>query len=136
MTKRKNKSELKEKSKSEIIEDFLNLIKDSDCKLKFNNEEVTRCDKLSTDIDHKLELQDLSYHQYAQLGKMQAACQQERRIYKNEVEEYEPIAQWLSNNKQAYNSLTKMLGEVRKQEKYHADRNYMPRVMTLEEWKN
>ena len=123
-----------EKSKSEIVEDFLSLLRESESKLNYNSEELNRCDKLTADINHKFELQKLTDGQKAKLGPMQQKCQQERREYKNQVEEYEPIFNWFSTNKEAYKSLTKMLGELRKMENYHKERSYMPRVMTMEEW--
>ena len=125
-----------QRKRSEIIADFVALIKTSEQKYNFNFEEVHRCELLGTDLDHKLELQDLSYHEFARTAKQIRANQQERREYKDEVEELEPIKNWLTNNKTALNSIEKLLGEVRKAEEKHNNRGYMPRVMTMEEWNN
>ena len=35
-------------------------------------------------------------------------------------------------NKKVYNELTKLLGTVRKSEKYHSSRTYSPKVMDFE----
>jgi hypothetical protein len=130
----KNKSEKSNKSRSEIIEDFLTLLRESGSKYDFNHENMNRMDLLATDIDHKFEKMDLTYHQYAQLGKKLTECQRERRIYKDEVEELRHIVEWYKNNQSVYNSLSQLLGNIRKEERYHKERVYMPRVMTHEEF--
>lgn len=122
------------RKRSEIIEDFLTLLRESDNEYSYNYNGVNKCDLLATDIQHKLEIQNLSHHKYAALAKQLATCQKERRVYKDEVEELAPILDFYEKNKQVYNSLTNLLGEVRKQEKYHVNRAYVPRVMSQEEW--
>jgi hypothetical protein len=138
MSKKKNEVIMTDgenkRKRSEIISDFVNLIKTSEQKYAFNFDEVHRCELLGSDLDHKLELQDLSYHEFARVAKQVRANQQERREYKDEVEELEPIKNWLTNNKVALNTIEKLLGEVRKSEEKHESRGYMPRVMTMEEW--
>lgn len=132
MAKKAN-PEVKRK-RSEIISDFLDLLRESVVEYDYNYEEVHRRELLATDLDHKLELQELSYHEYANIAKQIKQCQKERRIYKDEAEELEPLATWMKNNQGTMSNITKLLGEVRKIETKHAERGYMPRVMTMEEW--
>ena len=131
--KSKNKDESK-RLRSEIIEDFLELLREAKPAYDFNHENMNRMDLLATDIDHKFEKIELTYHQYAQLGKKLTECQRERRVYKDEVEELRHIVKWYENNQSAYKSLTQLLGEIRKEEQYHTNRTYAPRVMTHEEF--
>ena len=122
------------RKRSDIIGDFLKLMEECTAKYQFNYDEVHEKELLATDIEHKLELQDLSYHQFAKLGKELQQCQKERRVYKDEAEELEPLKKWMEENKSMFNSITKLKGEVKKQEDKHATRGYVPRVMTNEEW--
>lgn len=130
----KKKENIVEKKRSEIIGDFVKLLEESTSKYNFNYDEVHEKELLATDIEHKFELQELSYHQKAKLAEQLIVCQRERRIFKDEVEELEPLMQWMADNKNMYNSITKLLGEVKKAEKKHESRGYMPRVMTQDEW--
>ena len=127
------KTETKKK-RSEIISDFLDLMRECTAKYEFNFDEVHRQELLGTDLTHKLELQDLSYHEFAQTAKQIKQCQKDRRVYKDEVEELEPLKNWMVNNQSSFNSINKLLGEVRKAEDKHEERGYMPRVMTYDEW--
>ena len=54
----------------------------------------------------------------------------ERRRYKDIVEELEEVIQFCDNpqNKKVLNQLTQLLGRARKVEKYHRERQYIPRV--------
>ncbi len=123
-----------QKKRSEIISDFLDLMRECTAKYEFNFEEVHRTELLGTDLNHKLELQDLGYHEFAKVAKQIKECQKERRGFKDEVEELEPLKNWMANNQNAFNSINKLLGEVRKAEDKHVERGYMPRVMTYDEW--
>jgi hypothetical protein len=124
------------KKASEIISDFLQLLRESEPDYEYNYSEVHRMDLLETDISHKFELVGMTHHQYAALGKKVKECRQERRVYKDRVELLEPIRDYYLGNKKAYNDITRLLGDIRKVEKQQEDRCYMPRIMTMEEWKN
>lgn len=54
----------------------------------------------------------------------------ERRRYKDIVEELEEVVRFCSDqqNKKVLDQLTQLLGRVRKIEKYHRERQYIPRV--------
>jgi len=127
--------EKKEKRlKSEIIADFLDLLKNSEAAYNFNYDEVQRMDWLKTDIEHRFELKKLTSKQRLVLDKQLVSCLLERRVYKDEAEELEPLRNFIVENKPVYNALTKLLGEVRKVEKKHDERSYFPRVMSVEQF--
>lgn len=132
----KKKEDIMERKRSEIIADFVKLLEESTSKYGFNYDEVHEKELLATDIEHKFELQELSYHKKAKLAEQLVVCQRERRVFKDEVEELEPLMQWMADNKNMYNSITKLLGEVKKVEKKHESRGYVPRVMTQSEWES
>ena len=67
-------------------------------------------------------------------------CLKDRRYYKDRVEELEPFTNlFLSKDKDkdnivrscnnAINNIKNSLGNVRKQEEYHKDRKYKPRIL-------
>ena len=127
-----------DKKKSEIIEEFLNLLNESSSKYSFNSEKVNEKDRLKSDIEHKFELQKLDRNQRAKLGTALTKCMQERREYKDEAQEWEILFNFSQDdaNEKFIKNIKKMLGDLRKQENYHDNRSYMPRVMTMDEWSN
>ena len=56
------------------------------------------------------------------------------RFFKDKVEELTPVFNFVSDNKKVIHNLQKVLSEVRKQEKYHENRNYYPRVLKYKEF--
>lgn len=93
-----------DKKPSENISEFLNFLTASKQLCEFCKAEMDKQDKLTQDILH----------------------------YKDRVEELEPVREYLEANKKVYNELTKLLGTVRKSEKYHSSRTYRPKVMDFE----
>lgn len=88
-------------------------------------------DKLTQDYLHKLELKDKTYGQRAKTSTSLAKCRQDRRLNKDITEEIQPLVDWLNdnNNIKAINKLKEVLGSVRKQENYHGNRRYYPRIL-------
>lgn len=54
-----------------------------------------------------------------------------RRYFKDRIEEYQPLIDFASDpqNKKIIDKLTQVLGEMRKQERYHNNRTYYPRIL-------
>ncbi len=121
-----------DKKPSENISEFLNFLTASKQLCEFCKAEMDKQDKLTQDILHSMELGDLTYSQRAKLATRLAICRKDRRYYKDRVEELEPVREYLEANKKAYNELTKLLGTVRKSEKYHSSRTYRPKIMDFE----
>lgn len=126
----------KEKKPSTYIEEFLNFLSDAKSKYNFAFDEVGQQDKLTQDYLHSIELDNLKYEERNKIATKLVINGKDRRYYKDIVEEYEPIVEFLDdpNNKKIVNQLTQVLGKVRKQEERHKNRVYIPRV--LKEGKN
>lgn len=125
-----------EKKPSEYISEFLNFISSAQKSYSFYIAEQEKQEKLTQDYLHSLELDGLKRDERSKVATKLAINRKERRYYKDRVEELEPIAMFFSDpqNKKVLDKLTQVLGAVRKQETYHKDRIYVPKV--LKEAKN
>ena len=117
------------RSKSEIIADFLELLREAENLYSFNYDSVNQMDKLKQDILHKFELQQMTEPELLQLDQALIDCLKQRRDYKDAVEELEPIRAFADGTKKFVEQTKQLLGKVRKVEEYHADRSYKPRVL-------
>ena len=89
-------------------------------------------DLKTSDILHKLELENLNYKERAKLATQLATIRKDRRKYKDEYDEYEEyidIVNFAKENEKLIHQLEQLLGSVRKIEKYHSERQYVPRVI-------
>ena len=99
-------------------------------------DKVNQCDKLTQDLLHKLELDELSTGEKNKIATQLKYCRKDRRYWKDRVEELEPFIDIfnpsVTNNAAVHvktiNLIRESLGKVRKQEAYHADRKYHPRI--------
>ncbi len=94
-------------------------------------EKVGNQDKKQNDLLHFLELDDANYSDRCKTATQLRHCLLERRYYKDRLEERAPIAEFLSDpqNAKLLDNLGRVLGEVRKMERYHINRNYTPRIL-------
>ncbi|MEE1303255.1 MAG: hypothetical protein UHD64_10770, partial [Bacteroidales bacterium] len=115
---------------SEYISEFLNFIADAQSHYCFCFEQMKEQEQLTQDYLHSLELDGLKYDERSKLATKLAINRKDRRYYKDRVEELDPIINWASDptTVKAINQLKQALGAVRKQEGYHKDRTYYPRV--------
>ena len=116
---------------SVYLTEFLNFISDTQSHYSFCFEKVNEQDKLTQDYLHSLELDELKCSERSKLATKLATNRKDRRYYKDRVEELEPIVQFFEElqNKKMLDKLKQVLGQVRKQEGYHKDRTYVPRVL-------
>ena len=116
---------------SEQITNFLNFITAAQSHYKFCDEEMHKQEQLTQDYLHSLELDDLKCNERSKIATKLAVNRKDRRYYKDRVEELEPIVQWALDptNIKAVNQLKQVLGACRKQENYHKDRTYIPKVL-------
>jgi hypothetical protein len=116
---------------SEQITNFLNFITAAQSHYKFCKEEQERQEALTQDYLHSLELDGLNCGERSKLATKLATNRKDRRYYKDRVEELEPIVQWVLDpaNTKAVNQLKQVLGACRKQENYHKDRTYTPKIL-------
>lgn len=124
MTKIKTAKELEE-----VINFFIQTTEDLNNSMA--NESLH--DYETQDILHKLELEDVSYHDTAKLGKALVKVRENRRNAKDSVELNTPLADWIKTHSDVLKSLHKVLGETRKIENKQNRRMYIPRTKIVEE---
>ena len=108
---------------SEYITEFLNFLSGVESSYQFSVDEMQTQEKLTQDYLHSLELDNLDYKERSKIATKLATNRKDRRYYKDKVEEYQPIIEFLNNpqNKKVINELKNVLGQVRKQEEYQGD---------------
>ncbi len=111
-----------------IIENFLNMLRRSGGITISSHNLMEDENKRTQDYLHKLELDNLNYKERAKLSTKLMENRQLRRKYKDEYEENLPISEFVEANKQFIKKLEQLLGEIRKVEKYHENRQYYPRI--------
>ena len=79
--------------------------------------------KKQNDYIHKLEFEDLTYHQIAHLGLDLRKLRRNRRGYKNEYILYEPVVNFLKDNPDFIDKLNILIDEVKKVE-FHLDNQH------------
>jgi hypothetical protein len=109
--------------------------------LKFLRDKVNEYQHYSTMLDraerqkndwlHILELNSAGYQERCKTATRLRWCLLERRKYKDAVKVREPIATFLTapEHKNLLDQLARVLGDVRKEERYQASRTYRPRVI-------
>ena len=116
---------------SEQITNFLNFITAAQSHYKFCDDEMHKQEQLTQDYLHSLELDDLKCSERSKIATKLATNRKDRRYYKDRVEELEPIVTFFADqqNKKMLDRLQQVLGQVRKQENYHKDRTYTPKIL-------
>ena len=119
------------KKPSESISEFLNFVADAQNTWDLYYDEINKQDKLTQDYLHSLELDNLKRDERSKVATKLAINRKDRRYYKDRLEEVEPIAKFFDDptNRKVLEKLKQVLGETRKQESYHKDRKYIPRVL-------
>ena len=118
-----------EKKLSEQISDFLSLMNGVKASYDYFHSKMVEQDKATQDLLHTLELDDLGYRERAKLSTKLRDIRRGRRAYKDSVEELTPLLDYIEHNKKALDNLRNTLGELRKQERYHENRRYYPRII-------
>ena len=116
--------------RSEIITDFMNLMeKECTSTLPYVVEQRIKCDKATQDLLHQLELGD--YKDRGRIATQLAHIRRDRRYYKDIEEEIAVLDEWYKNNSpcRQWTSLKETLGALRKVERYHENREYIPRII-------
>lgn len=116
---------------SEQITNFLNFITAAQSHYKFCKEEQEKQEALTQDFLHSLELDGLNCCERSKLATKLAINRKDRRYYKDRVEELDLVVKWATDpaNIKSVNQLKQILGQVRKQENYHKDRTYTPKIL-------
>ena len=116
---------------SEQITNFINFITDAQSHYKFCKEEQEKQEALTQDYLHSLELDGLNCGERSKIATKLAINRKDRRYYKDRVEELEPVVTFFEEpqNKKVFDKLQQVLGQVKKQERYHEYRTYIPKVL-------
>ncbi len=117
---------------SEHISSFLKFLKDIQTDYNIALETEKEADRETQDILHRLELGNDSYHDMAQMSKIIKSIRLKRRKAKDTKTETEPVVQWIKENAKFTSSLERLLGEVRKTEKYNSNRHYTNKTDILD----
>ena len=136
---------------SKNIENFLNFYDAVKRDYDTAFEMVNKCDKLTQDLLHRLELENLSTGEKNKIATQLKYCRKDRRYWKDIVEETEAFVTMFNQteaslqdtkkkaevdaNRRFLNMLRETLGKTRKQEGYHANRSYKPRIIFPDEQK-
>lgn len=131
---------------SKHIETFLNFYQTAKTDYLYAQEQLKKCQDYTQDILHSLELDNLSYSERCKLMTKLTACRKDRRYWKDRVEELEPLVSLftvthentskkldIERNAKVINLLREALGQTRRQENYHKDRKYTPRIFVRAE---
>jgi hypothetical protein len=116
---------------SEQLTNFLNFISESQSLYRICDEEMKKQEALTQDYLHSLELDDLKCGERSKIATKLATNRKDRRYFKDRVEELEPIVTFFDDpqNKKVFDKLQQVLGQVRKQENYHKNRTYTPKIL-------
>ncbi len=116
---------------SQIIKTFLDFVDSARSEYNFNLEAMKNEERITQDYLHKLELEGLNCRERSKIATQLAHNRQARRSYKDAVEELEPIVEFFEDpkNRSVLNSMSQLLGQVRKVESYHKRRFYVPKAI-------
>lgn len=116
---------------SKYLSEFLNFISEVQSCYIFCEEEMKKQDKLTQDYLHSLELDNLRYKERSKIATRLSTNRKDRRYYKDRIEELAPIIDFFSKpgNQKVINDLKQLLGVVRKEENYHKNRIYIPKIL-------
>lgn len=123
-----------EKAPSEYISDYLAFVEATRIDYWYCVEAMKKEENKTQDYLHKLELEDLTYHERSRVAAELIENRKARRNYKDAVEELEPIIKFFEDpqNSNVIKRLTQLLGQVRKVEAKHQNRFYIPRELSME----
>lgn len=116
---------------SVCISEFCSMVTDAQQNYLWNQEELSRLDKLTQDYLHKLELDNLDYKGRAKIATQLSLCRKMRRASKDTVEVLEPFMSFLNSDKgkSMMNLIREALGKTRKVEEKMKNRTYRFKVL-------
>lgn len=118
---------------SQSLSDFLEFLRKSQQDYNIAVDIELTKSKETQDILHKIELDDIKYHEYAKLAKALKSIRNERREAKNTKQQLEPLIRWTEENQAVVRGLERLLGEVRKAETNIKNAHYYPRTDIVNE---
>lgn len=118
---------------SQSLSDFLEFLRKSQQDYNIAVDIELTKSKETQDILHKIELDDIKYHEYAKLAKALKSIRNERREVKNIQLQLAPLVGWIKENQNVVRGLERLLGEVRKAETNIKNAHYYPRTEIVDE---
>lgn len=118
-----------EKKVSEQIKGFLDFVDECRELNSMAYSGVGEEDRRHQDLIHAIEFED-DPDEIARIGMRLHQSRVERRVYKDLFEVTDPVVEFARDpqNKRSLDSARQLLGKVRKVEKYHENRVYIPRI--------
>ena len=101
--------------------------------LKVLQSKEVDCNDAIQDLQHNIEFEDHTYHEYAKLSKAIKKVRNERREIKKQIEIYKDAVAWIEANDNVIRSMEKTLGILRKTEKTVENRSYTYRTSAVED---
>ena len=111
------------------VENLLQIFREVDAKKKHCEDRMSELHMIELDIMHKMELEDLGYHEVAKLALKLQENQRKRRVYKDQLYYLDQLhaAKTNQNFTHFYNTLSNTVGELRKHRAHLEDRVYTPK---------
>ena len=118
---------------SQHVKMFLDFVDRAKADYVYCLEAMKNEEKITQDYLNLLELNGLNYHERSKIATKLVTNRQARRTYKDAVEELQPIVEFFEDpkNKAFLNSMSQLLGQIRKIENYHQNRHYVPKVVAM-----
>ena len=122
---------MEKEKRSNNLSDFLDFIKKVERDYVYYSQLLGNEDKLTQDLLHKLELESTGYRDRNKIATALATSRKDRRYYKDQVEELQPLYDVIteSKHKSSIEQFKQALGKTRKAEAYHKERRYYPRII-------
>ena len=114
---------------SDQIATFLNFARDAGGKYEMARQDEEQANLETQDILHSLEIYTHPYNQKAKLAGKLVDVRRRRRVAKDTMDVYAPIAEWVEENRAVIKSLERLLGDVRKAENIQKNRFYINRIV-------
>lgn len=113
---------------SQHIDAFLTFLRDCEQRCHMAEADELEANAVTNDIHHALELEDHEPAELLALAEELADTRRKRREAKDAIAEASPVVAWLEDNRTVVKSLEKLLGDVRKAERFAQNRIYTPRT--------
>lgn len=113
---------------SKGVEMFLEYIRETEQNYRMALVSEQEANDATQDILHALELEEQDTEGYVRLAQTLREVRQARRSAKDSISQALPVVEWAEENRQTIKGLERLLGAVRKEEKYAQGRIYTPKT--------
>ena len=123
---------MKRSERSERIEDFLNLLRESQQEYNIAVSDEKEKNDETQDLLHSIELQNHIPYNELLIFQVTKQVRQKRRRAKDTIQQLQPIVEWFKENQKVVKDLERLLGNVRKEEQHIENRYYTPKTDIVE----